>query len=85
MQIFSVICEYLGRTVSKDGISSDNDKIKCIQNWKAPETVKELKSFLGFVGYYRRFIRSFSQIAEPLLEQSLVINVTVNARIRLRS
>lgn len=69
-KFFQSSVKYLGHIVSKDGISTDNDKIKCIENWKVPETVKELKSFLGFAGYYRRFIRSFSQIAQPLLELS---------------
>lgn len=67
---FQSSVKYLGHMVNKNGISIDNDKIKCIENWKVPETVKDLKSFLGFAGYYRRFIRSFSQIAEPLLELS---------------
>ena len=57
---FQSSVKYLGHVVSKDGISTDDEKIKCIVNWKVPETVKEVKSFLGFAGYYRRFIRNFS-------------------------
>lgn len=60
--------KYLGHVVSENGIGTDEDKIKCIVNWKISENVKEVKSFLGFAGYYRRFIRHFSLIAEPLLE-----------------
>ena len=67
---FKTSVKYLGHVVSKDGISTDQDKIRCISEWKVPETVKQLKSFLGFAGYYRRFIRSFSQVAEPLLKLS---------------
>ena len=67
---FKPSVKYLGHVVSKNGISTDEEKIKCITNWKVPETVKEVKSFLGFAGYYRRFIRHFSQIAAPLLEIS---------------
>ena len=67
-RFFQSSVKYLGHVVNKDGISTDEDKIKCIKNWIVPETVRELKSFLGFAGYYRRFIRNFSQIAEPLLE-----------------
>lgn len=44
--------KYLGYIVSKDGIFIDNDKIKCIENWKVFEIVKEFKLFFGFVGYY---------------------------------
>ena len=67
---FQSSVKYLGHVVSKNGISTDDEKIKCIVNWKVPETVKEVKSFLGFAGYYRRFIQNFSQIAQPLLEIS---------------
>jgi transposase InsO family protein len=66
-QFFKPSVKYLGHIVSKHGISTDDDKISCIVNWKVPMNVKEVKSFLGFAGYYRRFIRHFSQIAEPLL------------------
>lgn len=67
-RFFKSSVKYLGHVVSENGISTDEDKIKCIVDWKIPENVKEVKSFLGFAGYYRRFIRHFSQIAEPLLE-----------------
>jgi hypothetical protein len=58
----------LGHVVSKDGIFTDSDQIQCIKDWKVPETAKEVKSFLGFAGYYRRFIRYFAQIAGPSLD-----------------
>lgn len=59
-RFFKPSVKYLGHVVSENGISTDEDKIKCIVNWKIPENVKEVKSFLGFAGYYRRFIRHFS-------------------------
>ena len=65
---FQTSVKYLGHVVSKDGIFTDNEKIQCIKDWKVPETAKEVKSFLGFAGYYRRFIRHFAQIAGPLLD-----------------
>ena len=47
---------YLGHIVSKEGVSTDPDKIKSITEWSQPTTVTEVRSFLGFVIYYKRFI-----------------------------
>ncbi len=58
--------KYLGHVVSEDGVAIDPDKIAAVTPWKCPENVKELKSFLGFASYYRRFVPGFSQIASPL-------------------
>ena len=57
---------YLGHLVSSQGISCDPKKIESVRNWPVPTTINEIRSFLGFVGYYRRFIKSFSKIARPL-------------------
>ena len=58
--------KYLGHVVSKQGVSSDPDKIKAVTEWPQPTTVTEVRSFLGFVSYYRRFIPNFSKVAKPL-------------------
>ncbi|KAF7707222.1 hypothetical protein HF521_018440 [Silurus meridionalis] len=57
---------FLGHQVSAQGISPDPDKVAAVSNWKTPETVKELRSFLGFCSYYRKFIEGFLRIAGPL-------------------
>lgn len=57
---------YLGHVISKDGVSTDPEKTAVVENWSIPSTVKQVRSFLGFVGYYRRFIKGFSKIAAPL-------------------
>ena len=58
--------KYVGHVVSKQGIETDPDKTERIKNWPTPKTPEEVRQFLGFCGYYRRFIRNFSQIAKPL-------------------
>ncbi|KAF5778414.1 putative nucleotidyltransferase, Ribonuclease H [Helianthus annuus] len=57
---------YLGHVISAQGIEVDPDKIKSIQNWPTPQTVKDVRSFLGLSGYYRRFIHHYASIAGPL-------------------
>lgn len=56
---------YLGHVISQDGIKTDQDKTKAIQNWKVPTNEKELRSYLGFCSYYRKFVPGLSKIAAP--------------------
>lgn len=56
----------LGQVVTTDGISIDPAKIKAVVNWSRPTNVTKIKSFLGLVGYYRRFVDAFSRLAAPL-------------------
>ncbi|GKU99858.1 hypothetical protein SLEP1_g12641 [Rubroshorea leprosula] len=57
---------FLGHVVTKDGISVDPQKIEAVVDWKRPNNVAEIRSFLGLAGYYRRFVGDFSRIALPM-------------------
>ena len=57
---------YLGHVVSQAGIRPDDDKVKAVSTYPVPRTTKELKRFLGLTNYYRRFIKDYAHIAEPL-------------------
>ena len=57
---------FLGHIVSAEGIRVDPMKIEAIMNWKPPRNVTEVRSFLGLVGYYWRFVQGFSVIESSL-------------------
>ena len=60
--------EFLGIQVKQGTIHMDDKKVERVKNWSMPKTVKGVHEFLGFIGYYRRFIKDYSAIAKPLLE-----------------
>ncbi|WVZ58342.1 hypothetical protein U9M48_008621 [Paspalum notatum var. saurae] len=57
---------FLGHILSEKGVAVDPSKVEDVLNWKQPETVTEIRSFLGLEGYYRRFIKDFSKTAKPM-------------------
>lgn len=57
---------YLGHLVSADGIRTDPEKISRVKDWPRPTDRKEVLQFLGFAGYYRRYVKSYSSLAAPL-------------------
>ena len=56
----------LGHVISDKGIEADPEKVEAIQNIKYCKNVKQVQSYLGLCGYYRKFIRDYSKIAQPL-------------------
>ena len=58
--------KYLGHVISREGISVDQEKVTKVATWPTPTSTQEVQRFLGFAGYYRRFIRDFAEIAKPL-------------------
>ena len=65
-KLFQKEVVFLGHKVSGNGITCDPEKIKCIQEWPRPQDKKEVRSFLGLVGYYRKMVPAFSEVAIPL-------------------
>ena len=59
---------YLGHVVSMDGIHTDPSKIEAVKNWPIPQNTKDVRKFLGFTGYYRRFVKGYAAIARPLTD-----------------
>ena len=57
---------FLGHIVSEEGVRTDPSKIAAVYEWPQPTKLKEVQAFLGLCGYYRKFIRGFSAIAQPL-------------------
>ncbi|KAL4100898.1 hypothetical protein QTP88_020923 [Uroleucon formosanum] len=57
---------YLGYIINENGVSPDPKKIQCIKNYPRPKNPKDIKSFLGLLNYYRRFVDNFVKIAKPL-------------------
>jgi hypothetical protein len=57
---------FLGHIINRDGLAVDPKKVAAILDWKTPKDVRGIKSFIGMVSYYRRFIEGFSKIARPM-------------------
>ncbi|XP_078250152.1 uncharacterized protein LOC144589428 [Pogona vitticeps] len=68
LQLGSPEIKYLGHIVGGGVIKPLEAKIEAVRDWLRPNTKKKVKSFLGLVGYYRKFIPRFSEIATPLTD-----------------
>ncbi|GFU93842.1 retrovirus-related Pol polyprotein from transposon 17.6 [Trichonephila clavipes] len=58
--------KYLGIVISKEGIETDNSKVKVITEMKPPKNIREVSKFLGMAGWYKKFIPKYADICEPL-------------------
>jgi len=65
-EIFQKEVTFLGHKVSENGLSVEEEKTKAINEWPTPTNVDQVHSFVGSVGYYRKFIRNFAEISCPL-------------------
>jgi hypothetical protein len=58
---------FLGHIINQDGLALDPKKVAAILDWKALKDIRGIKSFIGMVGYYWRFIEGFSKIGTPMI------------------
>ena len=65
--LFRSSIPFLGHTVGRNGLECDPVKIEDIKSWPVPDCLKSVRQFLGFVGYYRRFIPNFADLTTPLV------------------
>jgi transposase InsO family protein len=57
---------FLGHLVSHEGLATDPEKVRAVEEWPKPDSLKEVRSFLGLCAYYRRFVPEFAKVARPL-------------------
>jgi len=67
-QLFQNEIEYLGHVISGEGIKPMPKYQDVVRNWPVPKTRSQIRTFLGKVGYYRRFIQNYSHVAKPLTD-----------------
>ena len=65
--LFRTSVPFLGHIVGRAGLECDPNKLSAVANWIPPSTIKGVREFLGFTGYYRRFVPDYSTVAQPLV------------------
>jgi Reverse transcriptase (RNA-dependent DNA polymerase)/RNase H-like domain found in reverse transcriptase/Integrase zinc binding domain/Chromo (CHRromatin Organisation MOdifier) domain/Retroviral aspartyl protease len=59
--------KFLGHIVSDQGLQVDHSKVAVINEWPRPQTIKEVRSFLGLANYFRRFVQGYSSLVAPMI------------------
>src|ERR1700687_998181 len=58
--------KYLGLIVRVNGIRMDPEQVQAVEDWEAPESLKEVQAFLDFANFYQQFIQNYSRVVQPL-------------------
>ena len=75
-EFFQTEVKYLGMIISTAGLRMDPDKVETVLHWPIPRNVKDVRAFLGFANFYRRFIKDFSKIALPMTKLTKTVEGT---------
>ena len=67
-ELFQTEVEFLGHVIDANGVHMMKDKVRAIVDWPPLQSVADVQTFLGTVGYYRKFVRMFSELAAPLTQ-----------------
>ncbi|KAI5448775.1 hypothetical protein NCC49_006605 [Naganishia albida] len=67
-EFFKHTVEFLGYVISPEGTSMDPGKIQAVVEWPVPKTVRDVRAFLGFANFYRKFIHQYSRVVGPLVQ-----------------
>ena len=67
-EFFKTTIEFLGQQIMNGGMTPTEAKMQAIRDWATPQNVHDVRAFLGFANYYRRFIRDFAGLASPLTD-----------------
>ena len=65
-ELFRTRVQFLGHVVSADGVEPISEKLDAVRNWPVPHCIRDVRAFYGLASYYRKFVRGFATIAEPL-------------------
>lgn len=72
--------EYLGHYIFAEDVSTDPKKVEAVRSWPKPQSVTQLRDFLGLTGYYRRFIKGYGISSKPLTDMLKKDNVCWNEK-----
>ena len=81
--LFRMKVTHIGYVVSEASIETDPTNIEAIRSWPTPKTTKDVRRFLGFTGYYSRFIKGFAALARPL--NDLLVGHSTNPKVKKKS